>query len=102
MLNHVVRNTENIQSNLPSPESILDENFIKIWKFEIENPENIKVHDQKCFIFSYKLSSKIRFEKSKFYIEMKYSPSKLCILGSLRFSINTFSEEDLTMEGNIN
>jgi hypothetical protein len=101
MLNPIIRNPKEIENVLAYPETILDENFIKILKFEIENPETIKVHDQKCFIFSYKLSNKIRFENSKFYLDLKFPQNKFCILGEIRFSINTFSEEELVMEGRL-
>ena len=99
LLKPVLYDPKNIENVLAYPETILEENFIKIWNFEIENPGAIKVHDQKCFIFSYKLSNKIRFERSRFYLELKYSLSKLCILGDLRFALNNFSEEEWSLEG---
>jgi hypothetical protein len=99
ILKNVICDPKNIENQLAYPETILDENFIKILKFEIENPEQIKVNDQKCFIFHFKLSNKIRYERSKFYIDLKYSANKLCILGEIRFAINNFSEDEYMMEG---
>lgn len=99
ILQNVINDPKNIENVLAYPGTLLDDNFIKILKFEIENPERIKAHDQKCFVFNYKLSHKIRFERSKFYIDLKYSTNKLCILGDVRFAINNFSEEELVMDG---
>lgn len=99
LLEGVVWRPNEIRNVLASPGTILDEQYVKIWRFEIENADNIKVHDQKCFVLSYKLSSKLRFERSKYFVELKYASSRLCVLGEVRFALNDFSEEELLLEG---
>ena len=98
-LENVILDSDCISNNLCYTQTLLDENYIKICKFEIENDQNIKVYDQKYILFNYKLSNRIRYEGSKYYIEMKYPASKYSILGDVRFMINNFSDEDWELSG---
>lgn len=101
LLAGVLLDAKAIHNALERPNEALDEGFLKVVKFEIENPSHVKVHDQKTFLFHYKLSSKIRFERSRFFVELRYPSSRLCVLGEVRFALNDFTEEDLQMEGGL-
>lgn len=101
MLENVVQTTKRFKNVLSFSQTMLMENFLEVCKFEIEGSSEVRVFEQKSFLFEYKLASKIRNEKFKFYVEIRFPASKFSILGGIKFRINDFSTEQLSLSGRL-
>lgn len=100
-LQSIIIDSKKIVCNINSINKASGQNLIEISKFEIETFENLKVFDQKSFLFSYKLSPQIKNENSRFYIELKFQTDKYSIMGETKFLINNLSKDHLEMEGKL-